>query len=614
MEKIREFMQSWLGKVVLLLVLAPMALLGVQQFGGRGMSAHEVVKVGSASISLDSYNNELNAQKQELLQNVDASLIDEKVLSDNVLQSMIDRALLENQTKFLGLTISDEAITRLLQSEPTFHDENGQFSDDKFATYLQQNRLNKNILFANFRTQLTLRQLTGSILQTAIYSDGDIAKLIDLQTKSREVWVHRYRWQDFADKVSISDDEIASYYTANQDKLTKSETVVLSYVALNPDSIKVATPTDDELRAEYQLYIKERGLDEANELAQILFTGDDAKTRADEVVQKLQAGESFESLAKTHSDDPSGQSGGLIGTFNPDVFGINAQDVQNAIANLAVGQTSQPVKTAFGYHIFKVVNQSSPPSFDELKDEVTKQAMTRKHQIAIDETIAKIDTMAVDGVGLSDIAKEANLTISTINEYPLENNTTELSMPLVVAAVFDETLVAEQRVSPHLRVGQRVIWVQPSDHQPSKILSQDEAKPIIVQTLTKQKAIKLAHETAIAKADEARTNPQTQANASTKLGMVNMQSGTLSSAEKSGLFSHHADGLSVWAVQTDDGASVLVGSPITTVHESQLNHAQRLQASMMIRINAGQDQLSDYLKYLQDSHKVEINHSALSAR
>lgn len=609
----RDFMQSWLGKVVLLLVLAPMAFLGVQQFGGSGISANEVVKVGDTAISLDSYNNELNAQKQELLQNVDASLIDNKVLSDAVLQSMIDRALLENQAKFLGLTVSDEAITRLLQAEPTFHDDNGQFSNDKFASYLQQNRLTKDILFANFRTQLGLRQLTGSVLHTAIYADGDIAKLIDLQTKSREVWVTRYPWQDFADKVSVSDAEIDAYYTANQDKLTQSETVTLSYVVLDPTTIKVSEPTAEELQAEYQSYIEQQGLSQGSELAQILLTGDDAQARANEVHQKLTS-ESFESLAKSHSDDPSGQNGGAIGKFNPDVFGAEAKDVQQAISTLAEGEVSKPVKTAFGYHIFKVIKKAQVPSFDALKDEVTKQATNRKRQSTIDETIAKIDTMAVDGMGLSDIAKEANLPIKTIENYTRENNTTELAMPLVVATAFDDTLIAEQGVSPHLQLGNDTIWVQPSNHQPSKTLSKEQARPLITQTLTKQKASALAYETATAKAQEAKANPQALTATSTKLGVVNMQHPLLSPAEKSGLFTHQADGLSVWAVQTEEGASVLVGSSIATAQQSQLTDIQRLQASSMIRANVGQDQLSDYLKYLQDSHKVEINQNALSNR
>lgn len=612
MEKMREFMQSWLGKLVLLLVLAPMAFLGVQTFNGGGISANDVVKVGDTSISLDSYNNELNAQRQELLQNVDASLINDKVLADEVLQGMIDRALLQNQAQFLGLTVSDEAITRLLQAEPTFHDEKGQFSNDKFATYLQQNGLTKDILFANFRTQLGLRQLTGSILQTAIYSDGEIAKLIDLQTKSREMWVIRLPWQDFANKVSVSDDEINSYYTANQATLVRPETVELAYLSLNADGVNVPAPTDDEIRAEYQTYLKEQGLAGSVELAQILITGDDAQNRAKTVKDKLNAGESFESLAKSHSDDPSGKNGGNIGTFNPAVFGADGASVQVTIDKMDVGAVSEPVQTAFGYHIFKVINKGQAPSLDGLKDELTQQAYARKRQNALDELIAKVDGMAVDGMGIADVAKEVNLPVNTIKDYPAQNNTTKLSMPLVVSAVFDENLIAEQGVNPHLRVGDRVIWVQPSGHKPSKPLTQDEARPIIMQTLTQQKASQLAFESAKAKAEEAKANPQALTASATKLGVVNMQSDVLSPAEKSGMFSHDGDGLSVWATQGVDGASVLVGSPVITVSENQLGTAQRLQASLMIRANAGQDQLSDYLAYLKDTHDVEINRSAIN--
>ena len=609
----REFMQSTMGKIVLLLVLAPMAFLGVQTFNGGGISANEVVKVGDTSISLDSYNNELNAQKQELLQNVDVSLINDKVLADNVLQGMIDRALLQNQASFLGLVVSDEAISRLLQAEPTFQDENGQFSNDKFATYLQQNRLTKDILFANFRTQLGLRQLTGGILQTAIYSDKDIAKLIDLQTKSREVWVLRYSWRDFADKVSVGDDEIASYYATNKDKLIKPETVDLSYITLNPNAIAVPAVSEDELQAEYQSYIKEQGVIGNSELAQILITGNDAENRAKQIKDKLNAGESFEMLAKNHSDDPSGQSGGAIGTFNPAVFGADGASVQAVIEKMDVGAVSEPVQTAFGYHIFKVLNKGQAPSFDSLKNEITLQAQTRKRQNAIDEFIAKIDDMAVKGVGIADIAKQVNLPVSTIKDYAAQNNTTELSMPLVLSKAFDDDLIAEQVVSPHLRVGGQVIWIQSNHHTPSKALSQDEARPMIVEALTKKKASQLALETANNQALEVKANPQALTTKATKLGAVNMQSDMLSPAEKSGLFSHDdAKMMSVWAVQSDDGASVLIGSPITTVSESQLGVAQRLQASMMIRANAGQDQLSDYLAYLKDTHKVEINQSAIN--
>ena len=169
MEKMREFMQSTMGKVVLLIVLAPMAFLGVQSFNGSGgISDGEMVKVGDSSISTADYDNELRAARQELLAQVDANLIDDKVLADQVLQSMIDRALLEDQAHFLGMTVSDEAITRLLRQDSNFADANGQFSDEMFGNYLRTRGMNKEMLFNVFRTQLSLRQLSMGILGTAI--------------------------------------------------------------------------------------------------------------------------------------------------------------------------------------------------------------------------------------------------------------------------------------------------------------------------------------------------------------------------------------------------------------------------------------------------------------
>ena len=50
----------------------------------------------------------------------------------------------------------------------------------------------------------------------------------------------------------------------------------------------------------------------------------------------------FEALAKAHSDDPSGSNGGVIGSFNPSVFGEYAAGVEQALSGLSVGQISQP--------------------------------------------------------------------------------------------------------------------------------------------------------------------------------------------------------------------------------------------------------------------------------
>ncbi|UYZ76828.1 SurA N-terminal domain-containing protein [Moraxella bovis] len=604
----RNFMQSWAGKAVLVITLIPMAFLGVQSFSGGGQIApNQIVKVGDTAIDTTTFQSEVNNYRARLLEQVDGSLINDKALNDEVLDSMIDRALLENQAQFFGMTVSDDAITRLLQADPTFHDANGKFSNDVFAQYLQSRGMTKDMLFTMFRTQLSLRQLTSSILGTAVYPDSQISRLIDLQTQSREAWVVRYNWQDFADKVTVSPAEIEAYYNANKKDMIQSPSVDLAYVTLSDADIKMDAVSEDEIRAEYQASLQGQG--DGRQLSHILLTGDNAEHRAKDIKAKLDAGESFEALAKAHSDDPTGESGGDIGSYNPAFFGDSSSAVENAISGLTAGGVSEPVQTGFGYHIFKVTKMGDAPSLDSMRDELTKRATERKRANAMNEMITKINTMATDSMGISDIAQETGLTARSIKGYTKDNNTSELSAPVVVSAAFDDFAISDQSVSPNITLADKTVWVQPTNYQDARELTLAEASEQIKVTLTKQKAIKLALDTANARAKE---DPATLTKSAQRLGVVTRQSPELLPAERASLFVHNKDGMSAWVVETDAGASVMVGDKAQSTATAQISDAERLSASQIIRDNVGQDQLQDYLHYLRDTKEVQINEQAMS--
>ncbi|OBX49150.1 peptidylprolyl isomerase [Moraxella nonliquefaciens] len=608
MEQMRNFMQSWAGKAVLIITLIPMAFLGVQSFSSGGQIApNQIVKVGDTAIDTATFQSEVNNYRTRLLEQVDGSLIDDKALNDEVLESLIDRALLENQTQFLGMSVSDNTIARLLRADPTFHDANGKFSNDIFAQYLQNRGMTKDMLFDVFGTQLSLRQLTGGILGTAIYPDRQISRLIDLQTQSREAWVVRYNWQDFANQVTVSTDEIETYYHANKQDMIAPPSVDLAYIILSDTDIKADTPSEDEIRAQYQATLQARG--DGRQLSHILLTGDDAKNRAKDIKAKLDAGASFESLAKTHSDDPTGQSGGDIGSYNPAFFGDSSSAVENAISGLTVGGVSEPVQTGFGYHIFKITKMGDAPSLDGMRDVLTKQVAEHKRINAMNEMIAKINTMATDSMGISDIAQETGLTAHHIKGYTKDNNTSELSAPVVLSAAFDDFAISDQSVSPNITLADKTVWVQPTNYQDARELTLAEASEQIKATLTKQKAIKLALDTANA---HAKKDPATLIKSAKHLGVVTRQSPELSPAERASLFIHNTDGMSVWVVQTDTGASVMAANVSQSTPTAQIHDAERQLTSQIIRDNVGQDQLQDYLHYLRDTKKVQINEQAIS--
>ena len=76
----------------------------------------------------------------------------------------------------------------------------------------------------------------------------------------------------------------------------------------------------------------------------------EAAALADEVKAKLDAGERFETLARSHSDGPSGKDGGSLGTFG---LGTMVPAFERVATSQVEGQISDPVETQFGYHLIR---------------------------------------------------------------------------------------------------------------------------------------------------------------------------------------------------------------------------------------------------------------------
>lgn len=74
------------------------------------------------------------------------------------------------------------------------------------------------------------------------------------------------------------------------------------------------------------------------------------QTEAKNVQDRLAKGEAFADIAKQVSLCPSGKKGGDLGKFGR---GQMVKEFEVAAFKLEKGQTSEPVKTQFGYHIIK---------------------------------------------------------------------------------------------------------------------------------------------------------------------------------------------------------------------------------------------------------------------
>ncbi len=101
-----------------------------------------------------------------------------------------------------------------------------------------------------------------------------------------------------------------------------------------------------------------------------------AMQKANAVATRLRGGADFAQTARMESDDEqSGMNGGMIGPAKPDQL---PPDIAAVIGKLKPGQMSDPVKTQFGVHIFKV----EQPSLEDLRPMLSQRI---RQEVAAEE-------------------------------------------------------------------------------------------------------------------------------------------------------------------------------------------------------------------------------------
>lgn len=145
------------------------------------------------------------------------------------------------------------------------------------------------------------------------------------------------------------------------------------------------TPTDDELRAEYETQVAALAKHEYKARHILVATQEFAKS----LITQLDTGARFETLAQRESLDSSKDNGGDLGWFTPDRM---VPPFAAAVVALEKGQyTKEPVQTQYGWHVIRLddIRDVQPPPFDGVKDRLVQIVQAKKFKAYADELVAK---------------------------------------------------------------------------------------------------------------------------------------------------------------------------------------------------------------------------------
>ena len=171
------------------------------------------------------------------------------------------------------------------------------------------------------------------------------------------------------------------------------------------------TITYKEINDEYQ---KEKGEIKASHILIAPENSSDAakkkaKSFAQELIKRIEKGESFEKLAKEYSKD-SKEKGGDLGFVNLDSLTKNFRE---ALDKLKINEmTKEPVETEYGYHIILKTGEKKKASLKELREKIVQKLVKNKIEknYSVTQAQALIDLRKKNKFKLYDIDLEKQYT------------------------------------------------------------------------------------------------------------------------------------------------------------------------------------------------------------
>src|SRR3954463_7813281 len=260
------------------------------------------------------------------------SLDDRQRLMDQAYDQLVSDALLRQEYKRRGITVTDDEILQaarynpppaLLQSPDLQTD--GQFDPAKYQRFLTSPMARQQGLLFQleqyYRTEIPKEKLFDQIASDVYVSDEQLWRRFQDQNDSAQVSFVLFAPERIADSaVRVSDDEVRAYYDTHQKLFERSGTAKVSIIII-PRAVTAA---------------------------------DSAAVRAHalDLRAKILGGEKFEDVARAESaDSASAANGGSLGKGPKGRF---VAPFENAAFALKPGEISQPVLTQFGYHLIKL--------------------------------------------------------------------------------------------------------------------------------------------------------------------------------------------------------------------------------------------------------------------
>lgn len=375
-------------------------------------------------------------------------------LANNMVDNLISEKVLLNEANELGLTPTEAELAQWIRDQlPDLLFPNGQYvGTDAYRGFVQQ-QFQKSIpefeadLLKDLAIEMRLRRL---VTDNVNVGDEELKKIFHQQNDMVQLEWTAVERDGLRSQVTVSEEKLAEYFEANKLRYRKQEERSLKLISIGAnyatDNIDLS---DDEIELYYSQNQYRFENPERYQTRHILFSTmekseeetEEARKKAEDILQQLRDGGDFAALAAANSEDPgNAQSGGDLGWVTQ---GMMVPEFEQAMFGLQTGELSPaPVKTQFGYHLLRVdaKEAGTVKPLNEVRDRIREDLIIERSQSTRLELMDTALTTAQQyGVELEKAGAEVNLPVQVFGSFSRATMPADLpKLSQLVSAIFQK--------------------------------------------------------------------------------------------------------------------------------------------------------------------------------
>ena len=495
MESLRNFLTGPRLFIVIAACALPFVFLGTSSLGSTFQTS--LGSVNGENVTEADWQIAANFTEDRLKriygEDFDLSQLDEDIQINQIKQELISQKVLLSEARSLGFINKDtdrQAKVAIIKNQ-SFHLD-GFFDEDIYEAQINASGHTKESYIDLMTDIMASGIFRNSLASSGFVTDFEVKELAEILEQTADIDFIKVDFNLLKEQIENSEEEITDFYNNNEILFFSEEERAVKYFILESEEYNslVEVP-NNYVEDAYEEYTQQ-----ANNRNEIRFShimieknnyssDEDAFNVINEVMLKLNSGDSFSNLAKEFSEDiVSKDNNGDLEYFDAEIF---PEEFAVALKNMNLNDVSEIVELDETFHILKITefNEFDLMTLEQMRDSIVQELIQSESSALMNDDYEIIDEMIFSGSSLVSISTSLSKELLEKKQLTQSNFDFILTEQNIKDFIFSPD--SDLNKPNIFSVEDSIIVIQIEDITEPKLLAIDKVQNEIVEYLSLQK-------------------------------------------------------------------------------------------------------------------------------